>query len=79
MTVQTYRDLLKAQPFQPFRVTMSSGKYYDITHPEMAFLTRTQLIIGTGEIDETAPESFRICSLLHITAVDPLTKKWAEV
>ena len=57
---------------------MSSGKHYDIPHPELALLTKSDLIVGTGDIDETAPESFKICSLLHITAVEALTKKWAE-
>ncbi len=77
MTVQTFRDLLKKRPFQPFRIVMSSGKHYDIPDPELAFLTKSDIIVGTGDLDETAPESFRICSLLHITAVEPLTKKWA--
>jgi hypothetical protein len=75
MTVQTFRDLLKKQPFQPFRIVLSSGQHYDIPHPEMAFLTKTDLIVGTGVLDDTAPETYRICSLLHITAVEPMTKK----
>ena len=41
MTVQDFRDLLKAQPFQPFRIVMSSGESYEVRHPEMAFLSRT--------------------------------------
>lgn len=41
-----FRDLLSHRPFEPFRVVMSSGRKYDIPHPEMAFLTRTALWIG---------------------------------
>ena len=72
MTVQTFRDLLKKQPFQPFRIVMSSGQHYDIPHPEMAFLTRTSLLVGTGNTDDGVPAEFKILSLLHITAIEPI-------
>jgi hypothetical protein len=73
MTVQTFRDLLTQRPFKPFRVVMSSGQTYDIRHPEMAFLTRSDLLVGIDEADEGVPADFKICSLLHITAVEPLS------
>jgi hypothetical protein len=41
---------------------MSSGKSYDVRHPEMAFLTRTDIYA----------RDFRICSWLHISAIEPL-------
>lgn len=73
MTVQTFRDLLRLQPFRPFRIVMSSGQSYEIRHPEMAMLTRTAILVGVGELDEGIPAEFRICSLLHVTAIEPLT------
>jgi hypothetical protein len=73
MTVQTFRDLLTQRPFKPFRVVMSSGQTYDVRHPEMAFLTRSDLLVGIDEADEGVPADFKICSLLHITAVEPLS------
>ena len=72
MTVQTFRDLLSARPFEPFRITMSSGKPFDVKHPEMAFLSRTSLYVGVDIADDGVPAEFRICSLLHITSVEPL-------
>ena len=75
MTVQTFRELLVRQPFQLFRITMSSGKTYDISHPELAVLTKTDLLIGIGQIDDLVPEAFKYCSLLHITNVEPLIQK----
>jgi hypothetical protein len=72
MTVQSFRDLLSARPFRPFRVIMSSGKSYDVRHPEMAFVTRTDLLVGIDIEDDGIPAQFKICSLLHITAVEPL-------
>ena len=73
MTVQTFRDLLTAQPFQPFRITMSSGKQFDVKHPEMAFLSRTILFVGVDIAEDGVPAEFRMCSLLHITAVELLS------
>lgn len=72
MTVQTFRDLLAERPFKPFRVVLSSGKSYEVRHPEMALLTRSDLLVGVNETDDGIPASFRICSLLHITVVEPL-------
>lgn len=73
MTVQTFRDLLKQQPFRPFRVVMSSGQSYEVRHPEMAFLTRTSILVGIDEADDGVPAEFKMCSLLHVTAVEPLS------
>lgn len=73
MTVQTFRDLLAKQPFQPFRVVMSSGQSYEVRHPEMAFVTRTDLLVGTDIADDGVPAEFKICSLLHCTTIEPLS------
>ena len=73
MTLQTFRELLSQQPFKPFRIVMSSGQTYEVRHPEMALLTRTDMLVGVGDTDEGVPAEFKICSLLHITAVEPLS------
>lgn len=72
MTVQTFRELLAQRPFKPFRLIMSSGQSYEVRHPEMAWLTRTDILVGIDETDEGVPAEFRICSLLHVTTVEPL-------
>jgi len=72
MTVQTFRDLLAQRPFKPFRLVMSSGESYEVRHPEMAWLTRSDILVGIDETDEGVPAEFRICSLLHVTSVEPL-------
>jgi hypothetical protein len=51
---------------------MSSGKTYDIRHPEMAWLTRTDILVGLDIAEDGVPAEFDICSLLHVTAVEPL-------
>jgi hypothetical protein len=73
MTIQTFRELLSQRPFRPFRVVMSSGQSYEVRHPEMAMLTRTDLLVGVGETEEGVPAEFRICSLLHVATVEPMS------
>lgn len=78
MNLQSFRELLGERPFKPFRIVMSSGQTYEVRHPEMALLTRTDLLVGVGESRHGVPASFKICSLLHITAIEPLpTRKKA--
>lgn len=72
MTVQTFRELLTQRPFKPFRLVMSSGQTYDVRHPEMALLTRTDMLVGIDVADDGVPAEFKICSLLHVTAIEPL-------
>lgn len=72
MTVQTFRELLSQRPFKPFRLVMSSGQTYEVRHPEMALLTRSDLLVGVDETDEGVPAEFKICSLLHVSAIEPL-------
>jgi hypothetical protein len=72
MTVQTFRELLSQRPFQPFRLVMSSGQMYDVRHPEMAWLTRTSILVGIDQTDDGVPAEFKICSLLHVATVEPL-------
>jgi hypothetical protein len=73
MTVQTFRNLLSERPFKPFRLVMSSGKAYEVRHPEMAMLTRTDMLVGIDIEDDGVPAEFKICSLVHVIAVEPLS------
>lgn len=78
MTVQTFRPLLSQRPFKPFRLVMSSGESYDVRHPEMAWLTRTDILIGIDESDDGVPAEFRICSLLHVATIALLNPATVE-
>jgi hypothetical protein len=77
MTLQTFREMLTRQPFQPVRLTLSSGQSYEIKHPEMALLTRTDILIGTEAAEDGVPAEFKIISLLHVTAMEPITNQAA--
>ena len=52
---------------------MSSGQSYDVRHPEMAMLTRSDLLVGVDDGVDGVPAEFKICSLLHVSAIEPLS------
>jgi hypothetical protein len=52
---------------------MSSGQTYEVRDPEMAMLTRSDFLVGVGDTNEGVPAEFRICSLLHVTSIEPLS------
>ncbi|MEI6240903.1 MAG: hypothetical protein WCR51_10970 [Planctomycetia bacterium] len=72
MTTATFRDLLKQQPFKPFRVVMSSGASYEVRHPEMAWVTKNDLLVGVDVAGDGMPAEFCICPLFHVATVEPL-------
>ncbi len=71
--LRTFRQLLSQRPFRPFRLVMSSGESYEVRHPEMAMLTRTDILVGIDDTEEGVPAEFRICSRLHVTSIEPLS------
>lgn len=77
MALQAFREMLSRRPFQPVRLTLSSGQSYEIRHPEIAMLTRTSLLIGTDLADDGVPSEFKIVSLLHVTSIEPITSQAA--
>jgi hypothetical protein len=64
MNTETMLELLRRQPFQPFEIRMSNGDAYQIRHPEMALLLRSNVIVGDRDTDR-----FVFCSLLHVADV----------
>lgn len=68
-------DLLvwvKASPFVPFRITLNSGKTYDIRHPELIKVTKTTFLFFFTDNPEAAADRFETVSLLLIERVEQL-------
>lgn len=77
-----YRDLqqeLRKRPFEPFRIVLTDGKVYDITHPERIFVGKRSFIFGVvtdaGEAGngETAYDRYETVSLLHVVRLEPIS------
>ncbi len=71
MSPDGIRKLLRQQPFKPFRLVMSSGKEYEIRHPEMAMLLQNDILVGVDITDNGMPAEFDICPLLQVASIEP--------
>jgi len=71
MSPEGIRRLLRQQPFTPFRLVMSSGKEYEVRHPELAFVLRNDILVGTDITANDIPAEFDICPLLHVASIEP--------
>ena len=72
MTLQSMLELLRKQPFQPFRLIMLSGQAYKVPRRDMAFLTKFNPLVGIDDADEGLPVEVKVYSLDHIARVEPL-------
>jgi hypothetical protein len=72
MTAETFREILKRTPFEPFRVVMSSGESYDIMHPEMVLVAARSLVLAIPDSSHPEGERLAFCSYLHIAHVEML-------
>lgn len=72
------RELLDAKPFQPFRICRSDGTYHDITHHDMAWVTRSTVEVGLNLDADGFAEYVVRCSILHITKLEDLPENVAR-
>jgi hypothetical protein len=81
MRRKTLQEIVRKQPFRPFRIMCDNGISYDIRHPELAMVTSEDVIIGLpGPGDpEGDADFFAIVSLGHITGTEPLKVKQGKV
>jgi hypothetical protein len=67
-------NFIRKQPFQPFRITLSDGRTYEVRHPELAMVGRSIVVVGLDPTDEPEPVFDRMVtvSLLHIMQIEPI-------
>ncbi len=74
MRPQDFREHLRVQTFQPFRVTLTDGRTYDVVHPELAMVGHSTVSIGLPRPNAREPVYERVVtvSLLHIMQIEPI-------
>ena len=74
MDYQTLEDWKNAQPFEPFRVVMTDGKWFDIQHPNLLWPGRSTVLVGLQDPGEQPGVFNRYVSvaMLHVVRVEPL-------
>lgn len=71
MTPKTILEYVKAAPFCPFRISTASGKTFDIRHPEMIKVGKTNLLVFSMVSD--APEVFDEWTSVSLMLTESIT------
>lgn len=75
-------DLAKAlepEKFRPFRINLTNGESYVITHPDQVLVDRSTAVIGTQRRNGTRIfERVVTCGLVHIVSMTPIHETTVE-
>lgn len=67
MNAETIVDMLEREPFQPFRVCLSSGESYTVTNPHMVAVMKSKVFIALP-----GSERSTFVAYLHIAALETI-------
>ena len=81
MTFQRIAKLVGAEPFRPFRISMASGRVFEVRHPEMVQVGRTTITVFTylSDDEEEAKQREHEISLLLIESIEPVEARSTKV
>lgn len=65
MIVETLKEKLAQQPFEPFVIRSSSGQAYRVASPELVVMMRTKVFVAQPRSDRAATVSY-----LHIAVIE---------
>jgi hypothetical protein len=73
MTQEDVQEVARRQPFEPFRVILTTGATYDIRHPDLIMVGRRAAIIGiTNDPGGTAFDRTVKVDLFHVVGIEEL-------
>lgn len=74
MAPEELRDVLRQQPFEPFRLVMTDGAGYEIRHPDLLWIGQRSAMVGlTGDPGRTFYERAVRVDLWRVIRVEPLS------
>jgi hypothetical protein len=73
VTQEDIREVARRQPFERFRVLLTTGATYDIRHPDLIMVGKRAAVIGiTNEPGGTAFDRTIKVDLLHVVGIEEL-------
>jgi len=66
MTTEKLRDVIQAQPFQPFNINLADGRVFFVPHPEFIAVTGKGRLIAVGD---SQSKNLEIIDLLLVTSL----------
>jgi hypothetical protein len=81
MTAYEIKTLMRARPFQGVRIYISDGESYEVTHPDMVFVTSTIVQIALPPVDDHGiPTGGSVyVDPVHVTRIQPLNGRKRSV
>ena len=68
------RSRLRERPFKPFSIRSTDGTVHEIRHPEGAFVTARNVIVGIQQEDKPGDyHDYALVTLLHVVQIDPVS------
>lgn len=73
LTPQSVLGYVSAEPFRPFRIHVASGRTFDIRHPEMIKVLKSNVLVfkSTGDTPEI-PDEWESVSLMLTESISHL-------
>ena len=71
MRPEDLREFTRKNPFEPYRIHITSGQTYDIYHPDQVIVLRSRVVIGVGG-ENGVPDGVEHVALIHIVRVEEL-------
>ena len=72
-TPQAIKARVSQQPFMPLRIVTSSGKAYDVYHPDLVWVGAWEIHVGfSSAMDPAVYDGTTRIALMHITALEDL-------
>jgi hypothetical protein len=73
MTHEEVHEAARRQPFEPFRLILTTGAAYDIRHPDLIMVGRRSAIVGvTNEANGAVYDRTIKVDLLHVVGIEEL-------
>lgn len=71
---------LEKRPFEPFRICMTDGRTYDVTHPDLCIPSRNTVYVGVPDprLRRTVVRMDQ-CAYVHIVRFEPLNGEQRRV
>jgi len=70
-------ELVRRQPFAPFRVHITGGKTYEVRHPDQMIVLRSRAALAVGG-ENGVGDRLEHVALLHFVRVEELAESTGE-
>jgi hypothetical protein len=70
-------ELVRRQPFAPFRIHITGGKTYDVQHPDQIIVLRSRAVLPVGGEDGLADQLEHV-ALVHVVRLEELAESTSE-